>query len=98
VSFTLVPTTETEGYPASGTGAPTLSWSVTNVSRVHVYDGVSVFQSTKKLGSTNPCPKKNNTGPTCTAAPGQYVYTLDAYNSSNQLVLHRTVTLTINPS
>jgi len=85
-------------YPTSGTGAPSLSWSVTNVARVHVYDGVGAFDSTKKSGSTNPCPQKNNTGPTCTAAAGQYVYTLDAYNSSNQLILHRTLTLTITPA
>jgi len=69
------------------------------VSRVHVYDAVGAFDSTNKSGTTTPCPNKNNpAGSVCEAAPGRYVYTLDAYNSSNQLVLHRTQTLTINPA
>ena len=64
---------------------------------VHVYDAVGTFDSTTKSGNVTPCPDKNNPpGSTCEAAPGKYVYTLDAYNSANQLVLHRTQTLTIN--
>ena len=98
MSFTLTPDSVTQGYPLSGTGAPKLNWSVTNVSRVHVFDGVGAFDSTSASGSTTPCPNKNNPpGSTCGAAPGHFVYSLDAYNSANQLVLHRTLTLTINP-
>jgi len=96
VTFTLSPNTAATPYSLNAQDKPpTLTWSVTGVARVHVYDNVHVFDSTKADGTQVVCPSTSANPQLCNAATGTYTYTLDAYNSSNIIVLHRTQTLTI---
>ena len=96
VTFELSPNQATTPYALTpGTQpVPTLSWSVTGVKGVHVYDDAHVFNSTKSSGSQVVCPNPGDTTQ-CDAPARAYGYALDAYNDANQLVLHRTLTLTI---
>jgi hypothetical protein len=95
VTFNLAPnSTSTPYLTTEPDKPPTLTWSVSGVTRVHVYDNVHVFDSTKLSGTQAVCPGAS-TGPQCNAAAGTYTYTLDAFNASNILVLHRTQTPTI---
>ena len=78
--------------------APVLTWAVTGVHRVHVYDTAGDLDSTKAKGTHALCPGTwGGTGDeTCTVATaGTYTYNLDAYNGAGTRILHRSLTLTI---
>ncbi len=98
VQFSLTPSTASASYVMQQP-VPTLVWDVTGLTRVHVYDDQQHFDSTKPAGITEVCPGPQTPNPpapnTCAAPSGTYVYTLDAYDASNRLVLHRTLKLTI---
>jgi RNA polymerase sigma factor (sigma-70 family) len=94
VSFTLAPDEVAEGYPKTEFDGPILEWQVRNAARVHVFDDVGVFDDDDASGNEVVCPDDGTTV-MCEAPPGEYVYTLDAFNASGQRVLHRTLTLTI---
>ncbi len=94
VRFTLQPDQVSPGYPKTPADGPVLDWKVGGAARVQVYDDVDVFKSEKASGSTIACPDPG-AGATCGAAPGEYVYTLDAFDTHGNRVLHRTLTLTI---
>jgi RNA polymerase sigma factor (sigma-70 family) len=97
VHYTLAPSTVTQGYTTSPGSAPALAWNTSGLARVEVYDAAKTFDSTSASGSALVCPGKAQTtaGGTCTAKPGTYVYTLDGFDAGNNLVVHRTLTLTI---
>ncbi len=95
--FKLAPTTAAQGYATKPTTGPVLTWSTSGLARVDVYDSTKVFDRTTATGTSVVCPgvAQTTTKDTCTAEPGTYVYTLDGFNASNNLIAHRTVTLTI---
>jgi RNA polymerase sigma factor (sigma-70 family) len=82
------------GYPMDA--APTLSWSVLHAARAHASDSVGVLDENAKSGAADVCPgtvaAANNV---CTAKPGTYVYSLDAYDAAGHQIGHTTVSLTV---
>jgi hypothetical protein len=95
--LTLKPSTVTQDYATTAAAAPLVTWSTSGLARLDVHDDGKAFDRTSASGSALVCPGKADTTPkgTCTAKPGTYVYTLDGFDSSNNLVVHRTLTLTI---
>jgi RNA polymerase sigma factor (sigma-70 family) len=91
VSFGIDPDTKPATYPM--TQAPVLTWNVTGAARVEV-TGPNV-NSTKASGSQAVCPGNETNGFCVTTPPGDYTYTLDAFDASNKKFAHRTVVLTI---
>lgn len=89
--FAMNPANEMQGYSMSA--PPELSWTVTNVARVHV-SGANVDAKTT-AGSVQVCPDQVDANNNCSAAAGTYSYTLDAFNAHGTRVVHKTVTLTI---
>jgi hypothetical protein len=97
VTFTLAPNDAATPYIMGLGGVtlpPVLTWAVTGLAKVHVYDNAKVFDSTKPSSQVIVCPNPGDTTQ-CNAPAGTYTYTLDAYDSNNVLVLHRTLTLTL---
>ena len=82
------------GYPMDA--APTLSWTVLHAARAHASDSVGELDENTKSGTAAVCPgtvaAANNV---CTAKPGTYVYSLDAYDATGHRIGHTTVTLTV---
>jgi RNA polymerase sigma factor (sigma-70 family) len=94
VSFALDPDTEDSNYFVAD--GPLLTWNVTGAARVSV-EGPDV-DSTAKSGSQRVCagtvvPSVDE----CVTTPGEYTFTLDAYDSAGKRFAHRTVVLTITP-
>jgi RNA polymerase sigma factor (sigma-70 family) len=93
--FTLEPGTAPRTYPMSQ--APLLSWDGKNAVRLKV-SGPAGFVKRTIEGSASVCPGNVSAGAggdVCTTTPGTYTYELDIYNASNQVVLHRELTLTV---
>ena len=95
--FKLAPASVEQGYATTTSAGPVLTWNTSGLARLAVYDASKVFNRTGASGSSVVCPGVAQTSPsgTCTANPGHYVYTLDGFDGSNNLIVHRTVTLTI---
>ena len=95
VSLTLTPGTIVTGYAL--TGAPLLTWNVTGATTVKVGASGGDVTSSAASGSQRVCPFAGATT-TCSAPPGSYTYSLDAYGAGGTRFAHRTVTLTITSS
>jgi hypothetical protein len=95
--FKLAPTSVTEGYAMTTKAGPVLTWNTSGLASVNVYDSGKNFNRTTVSGSAVVCPghSEATSSATCTDEPGRYVYTLDGFDASNQLIVHRTMTLTI---
>ena len=94
VSFALDPATEDSNYFVAD--GPLLTWSVTGAARVSV-DGPGI-DSAAKSGSERVCAGTINISVNeCVTAPGEYTYTLDAYDATGKRFAHRSVVLTITP-
>jgi RNA polymerase sigma factor (sigma-70 family) len=96
--FKLAPTSITQDYATTTKAGPVLTWNTSGLARVEVYDTAKIFDRVSASGSEVVCPGIAVTKPTGTCAknPGRYVYALDGFDSSGNLIVHRTVTLTIN--
>jgi RNA polymerase sigma factor (sigma-70 family) len=93
VTFELSVQSIPAGYLTSQ--GPVLSWRITGVSRVHVYDNEGVLDADTKQGNVRVCPATGSQT-LCTAPEGDYTYTLDAFNAAGTRILHRTKTLHIS--
>jgi hypothetical protein len=84
----------TRGY--SMDAAPTLSWSVLHAARARAFDSTGSLDENAPSGTASVCPGTvaavNNV---CTAKPGTYVYSLDAFDAADHRIGYTTVTLTI---
>jgi hypothetical protein len=94
VRLSIQPAQIAANYPMDA--APTLSWTVLHAARAHASDSVGVLDENGKSGTADVCPGAISSGSNvCTAKPGTYVYSLDAYDAAGHRIGHTTVTLTV---
>lgn len=93
LTLDIVPNVAPTSYPM-GPGAPRLTWSAQN-SPGAIVSGPANFRSTEVAGSALVCPAVLISPSFCTAQPGDYVYTLEARDSTGKLLDKIDVTLKI---
>jgi hypothetical protein len=84
LTITIVPDARPTSYPMTPGSAPQLTWNAQN-SPGAIVSGPNNFRSTDVSGSALVCPGQGS--PTfCISQPGDYVYTLEARDSTGKLL------------